>query len=245
MYSRKSNANNRRIAKNTIVRILVILGLIVTVIVAGCVGGEKSENGVTPTPQKTPEAIDPEVTSELVEPEVTPATNSSSDGDGMIEKYNLDKLISLSDNIVIGEVTDVLRSEWNTQDGNKPVSSDSSNVIYTDAHINVEEYLKNKLDTTNITVRVLGGIIGQDRMDVGDQPSYNKGEKVLIFLKKDDDDRTKDIGDQHFVTVGAVQGKVSISPNNEVVIGDAKMSIDELRVIIAGKGTKSTTTVTN
>lgn len=197
---------------------LVIISMMALVIVTGCIDEEKKNTDIgTPTPEKTP------------------VTVISSSSEGIMEKFNLQKLVSMSDSIVVGKVTEVFQSEWNTPDGKKPVNNRTSNIIYTDVNIKVLEYLRNPLDTTAITVRVLGGIVGLDGLNIEDQPSYSQGETVLLFLKKDDDPRTKDIGDKHFVTAGLAQGKISILQNNETVIGDEKMSLDDFRVRIMGK----------
>ncbi len=198
--------------------ILVIISITALAIVTGCVGGEK-KNADIPAPT----------------PENTPATVISSGSEGIMEKFNLQKLVSMSDSIVVGKVTEVFQSKWNTPDGKKPVNNSISNIIYTDVNLKVSEYIRNPLDSKAITVRVLGGIVGQDSMNIEDQPSYSSGETVLVFLKKDDDPRTRDIGEKHFVTAGLVQGKISILQNNEIVIGDEKMSLDELRVRITRK----------
>ena len=198
--------------------ILVIISMMALVIVTGCIDEEKKNADIgTPTPEKTP------------------VTVISSSSEGIMEKFNLQKLVSMSDSIVVGKVTEVFQSEWNTPDGKKPMNNRTSNSIYTDVNIKVLEYIRNPLDTTAITVRVLGGIVGLDGLNIEDQPSYSQGETVLLFLKKDDDPRTKDIGDKHFVTAGLAQGKISILQNNETVIGDEKMSLDDVRVRITGK----------
>ncbi len=198
--------------------ILLIISTLVLVIVTGCIDGEKKNTDIgTPTPEKTP------------------VTVISSSSEGIMEKFNLQKLESMSDSIVVGKVTEVFQSKWNTPDGKKPVNNSTPNIIYTDVNIKVLEFIRNPLDTTAIQVRVLGGIVGQDGLNIEDQPSYSPGETVLLFLKKDDDPRTKDIGDKHFVTAGLVQGKISILQNNETVIGDEKISLDDVRVRIKGK----------
>jgi len=50
----------------------------------------------------------------------------------------------MSDNIIIGEVSDILPSRWNTPDGKRPTIDSNSTMllIYTDANINVEESSK-------------------------------------------------------------------------------------------------------
>lgn len=198
--------------------ILVIISIIALTIVTGCIDEEtKNADNATLTPGKTPVAV------------------TSSSSEGIMEKFNLQKLVSMSDSIVVGNVTEVFQSKWNTPDGNKPMNNSTSNIIYTDVNIKVFEYLKDPLDATSITVRVLGGIVGQDSINIEDQPSYSPGETVVLFLKNDADPRTKDIGEKHFVTAGLAQGKISVLQNNVTFIGNEKMSLDDIRVRIKGK----------
>ena len=232
--------------KHSNMRILAILGLVTLIAVTGCIDNEKSTDvNVTPVQQVTPEQ---EVSTTPVQPG-TPEPVISSGTTGMIERYSLDKLVSISDSVVIAEVIGVSPSRWNTQDGEKPVvngSDSTSYTIYTDVNVKILEYIKgsssntvdNTVDNTVITVRVLGGTVGQDEQYVEDQPSYNVNEKVLIFLKNDNDPRTKDVGNKHMTTVGLIQGKISIPVDNEIIIGDTKMSLTEAKVIITGKGEK-------
>lgn len=200
-----------------------ITAILVTIIlVTGCVEDKKDQPKdqpiVTPIPGKTPESTTPGT--------IVPDTQ------GIMEKYSLEKLISMSDSIVIGTTLDI-SSKWNTPDGKKSIT-DSNDFIYTDVDIKSEEYLKNPSSAEIITVRVLGGTVGQDTSDVEDQPSFKTGEKVLIFLKEDTDPRTKDIGGKHLVVAGLIQGKITISENNDVTIGDEKMTLENVRIKVKG-----------
>lgn len=199
-------------------RIWMMAIMVTIIIVTGCIEDKEDQGGIIPI-----------VTSEQT-PELTTAPQP--DTQGIMERYSLEKLISMSDSIVIGTTLDI-SSKWNTPDGKKP-AIDNDNFIYTDIDIKSEEYLKNPLDAGIITVRVLGGTVGQDTSDVEDQPSFNTGEKILIFLKEDADPRTKDIGGKHLVVAGLIQGKIVISENNGVTIGDDKMTLEDVRTKIKG-----------
>ena len=218
MKNKENRIRMKKVAISNNLWIFSIVSIMVLVIVTGCIDEEKKNTDIgTPTPEKTP------------------VTVISSSPEGIMEKFNLQKLESMSDSIVVGKVTEVFQSKWNTPDGKKPANNLTSNIIYTDVNINVFEYIRDPLDATAIKVRVLGGIVGQDAMNMEDQPSYSPGETVLLFLKNDDDPRTRDIGDKHFVTAGLAQGKISILENNEIIIGDEKMSLDDVKVRIKGK----------
>lgn len=209
--------------KNTYIWILVIFGLMTIVIMTGCINDAKKNGDIA---KQTPQGI-------IVTPisQGTSGRAVSSSTSYILEKYDLKKLVSMSDNIIIGDVSNVLPSKWNTPDGKRPSENNNTPpyIIYTDTNIKIVENLKGSLNST-IIVRTLGGTVGQDTQNVEDQPSYNINEKVLIFLKKDNDPRTQDIGDDHFITVGLVQGKIPISQNNDVIIGDEKMSLDDFRI---------------
>jgi hypothetical protein len=237
--------NNKKDNNMRVFVMLGLIGLITLVAITGCIDKgkvidiNKSVN-MTPVPHTTSGK-------EVVVTPIPQGTNGagiSSSTSGIIERYNLDKLIYMSDSIVIAEVINLLPSRWSTPSGNKPTTNNGMlYTIYTDADIKIVEYLKgssgNIADNATITVRMLGGTVGQDKQYVEDQPSYSVHEKVLVFLKNDSDRRTVDIGGKHFVTVGMMQGKISIPADNKIIIGDVKMSLEEARVVIAGKGNRS------
>jgi len=79
-----------------------------------------------------------------------------------------------ADLIVTGKVTQQ-NSSWN---------SDNTK-IYTEATIQVEEYLKGNNNGNSVVVRYLGGEVG----DVGElyshMPRFENEEEVLVFLKRD------------------------------------------------------------
>jgi len=213
--------------KNRKILVAGIFGLILLVIMSGCVSGEKKDNG-TLVPQDT--------SSKDTSSKDTPKGVSSSTG-SMLEKYDIKKLISMSDNIIIGDVSEVLPSMWNTPDGKRaPNDSGEGLFIYTDAKIKIGESLKGSLDKDTVVIRVLGGIVEPQGQFSEDQPTYQTNEKVLVFLKKDSNPKTKDVGIEHMTTTGLIQGKISISQNNEVIIGGEKMSLDDARIKITESG---------
>lgn len=228
--------------KDSKVIIFVILGIVALITITGCIDNESKEN-VTNTnddTNATPASTIPgkETVSTPVG-QVTSEPGISSSTSGKMTLYSLEDLVSASDVIAIVEVIDVLPSVWNTQNGDKPTVNDGlPHTIYTDANVKVVEYLKGASDSTAITIRMIGGKVGQDNQYIENQPSYSTNEKVLVFLKNDNDPRTKDVGNKHMVTAGLAQGKISIPNNNEVIVGDKKMTMDEARVIITGKGEK-------
>ncbi len=136
-----------------------------------------------------------------------------------------------SDMIVIGTVKEILPSKWNTIDGKRPNNTDSFSpfcFIYTDIVVNVNKYLKNPLSSKEVTVRVDGGTVGNDRLIVDEEPSFKTGEKVLLYLMKDDSPGTKGIDPEHFKVTGALQGKFTLTDAGKAVRPDENITLDEL-----------------
>ncbi len=204
--------------KNTKITIYIIIAI---VIMTGCVDKENLDNGVE---QNISDDGDKNIS----------AGNNiiSSSNDKMLERYSLEKLILESDRIIIGRVINIMPSKWNTIDGKKDDSRGS--IIYTDVNIKVGEYLKGggDFDKKTVTVRILGGTVEQDIQNVEDQPRYYDNERVLVFLKNDKDVRTKDIGIDHFTTVGLIQGKIPILQKDEVFFDGKKMLLKDIKDMI-------------
>lgn len=57
--------------------------------------------------------------------------------------------------------------------------------IYTDATIQVEEYLKGNTNESSIVVTYLGGEVGGVGELYTHMPKFNDDEEILVFLKKD------------------------------------------------------------
>ncbi len=80
-----------------------------------------------------------------------------------------------SDAIIVGKVTEQI-SNWN----------ENKTKIYTQATIQVDEYLKGINNGNSVVVTYLGGEVG----DVGEMyshmPRFEDKEEVLVFLKKDE-----------------------------------------------------------
>jgi hypothetical protein len=130
------------------------------------------------------------------------------------EVLNVSYLAEKSDTIQIGKVIEILPSKWNTPDGKRPqILADE--IIYTDAVIEVERYLKNPQSKSKIVVRTLGGTVGSDSMAVEDEASFKAGERVFVFLTKDDP-FTLGIQPEHYRVVGWIHGKFRIEDGQAV-----------------------------
>lgn len=150
---------------------------------------------------------------------------------GSLEEYSYNDLNNHADTILIGNVKEILPSRWNSIDGKMNKSALEINpgeLIYTDIIISVDKYLKNSLSSDEVTVRVVGGTIGNITMSSDIEPSFESGEKVLLYLSNDTYPYTKDIGSEHFVVTGYVQGKFRLTDDGKAVRYDKTVSQEEL-----------------
>ncbi len=85
----------------------------------------------------------------------------------------LEELSQKSDLIITGNVTKVI-SRW---DANKAR-------IWTYITIVPTEYLKGTKSTNEITIKIIGGKVGDITMDVSGVPKFNSNEQTFLFLKK-------------------------------------------------------------
>lgn len=132
----------------------------------------------------------------------------SSEGLWDAQVLNVSYLSKGSDIIVLGEVKEILPSKWTTTDGQKPSIIDDER-IYTDVVIKIDEYLKNPQSAKEITVRTLGGTVGEVKMKNEDEAEFEPHEKVLLLLTTEDP-FSKNIGEQHYRVTGWVHGKFKI-----------------------------------
>ena len=139
--------------------------------------------------------------------------------------YTHEELRDHSDTIVIGTVKEILPPRWNTADGKQPHKlfynlEYPDDIIYTDIVISVDEYLKNPLSSRELIVRVTGGTIGDFSMTTDADPSFNSGEKVLLYLRKDANPNTKDIGPEHFIVTDFYRGKYTLTDDGKATTPD-------------------------
>ncbi|AKB77541.1 hypothetical protein MSHOH_1058 [Methanosarcina horonobensis HB-1 = JCM 15518] len=147
-----------------------------------------------------------------------------------IPALNHTELNNCSDTIVIGTVQEILPSKWNTADGKRPSNTDDAFspfcLIYTDVVISVDKYLKNPLSSKEVTVRVEGGTAGHDTLIADYEPTFQPGEKILLYLIKDFGPGTKNIDPEHFRVTGYKQGKFTLT-NDGKAIGFDRESISQ------------------
>ncbi len=90
---------------------------------------------------------------------------------GILMDLSLEDLTTGADWIVIGTVEN-MESRWN----------DSQDYIYTYLTLSVDEYLKNPLDETELTIQIPGGVVDDTEQRVSDTPEFLPGEHVVLFL---------------------------------------------------------------
>lgn len=125
------------------------------------------------------------------------------------------ELISESETIVIGSVTEVYSHIG--QDG----------LVYTDAVIEIEHYLNptdQELYGSSVTVRTIGGRVGQTVSLVSGMPGFEEGQNVLVFLNYE-------VALSIFVVNGELQGKYTFDTRRRRVI-ENNLGADEFIAIL-------------
>ena len=131
-------------------------------------------------------------------------------GQGLVEKLTLDELTARADCILVGEVSDI--ACYRKGEGN----------IYTLVTLSVEQAIKGQ-PQEEIAVGIPGGELNSQTLWVEDVPSFQSGERVVVFLEE---------SEGVFSVAGGFQGKFSIGRNN-MVSGNILLSefIDQIRQI--------------
>ena len=119
----------------------------------------------------------------------------------LMVEYDLDRLVNESTDIVTGKVTQK-ESKWN----------EDKTIIFTEVTVKVTEAIKGQ-DKESLIVQYPGGqITGSDGKGIGmgrsDQPRFQVGENIMLFLHKDE---TK----QAFKVTGQFQGKFDLAKDPE------------------------------
>lgn len=127
-------------------------------------------------------------------------------------KLTPEEIVNQSDGIIIGTVKDL-------QTAKVPSSFRSGKEdIVTNAVISVEKYLFNpkNLPLPDITVQTVGGTIGKESMTMEDSPVFEKGQRVIVFLRQEKDNT--------LTVFGGSQGKYTIN-NGSVADGAQEQEI--------------------
>jgi hypothetical protein len=132
-------------------------------------------------------------------------------------KLTQEELVAGADWIMVGMVTDS-KSQWN----------DDRTRIYTLVTLSVEEWLKGQSGGKKIVIKIPGGEVNGITQQTEDVASLKIGEKVLVFLKLNNDGTT--------TVFGGFQGKRTIEGDG--VVG-SKLSVKELVSQIKAEVAKS------
>ncbi len=107
-------------------------------------------------------------------------------------KSPLEEFINSADSVVVGTVVEQ-NSYWN----------DEHTGIYTSVVLSVEEMLKGTASQDRITVTLPGGEVDEIGEWVSNMPSFDQGERVVVFLKK--------LPKEQFEVYGGFRGKFTIA----------------------------------
>jgi hypothetical protein len=130
---------------------------------------------------------------------------------GLVEKLTLDDLAARADLVLLGKAVDVTGHE------------EASGNVYTLVTFSVEQFFKG--ETANqVVVSVPGGKLDGQIQVVEDAPSFQLGERVVVFLEK---------GDGIFRVLGGFQGKFTIDKNNMVGNVPLQEFVEQVRNAIA------------
>jgi hypothetical protein len=105
---------------------------------------------------------------------------------------SFDELVGRAEMIFQGTVTDV-RSEWTGEGAQRHIMSYVT--------VNVEEAIKGN-PGTSVTLRMLGGTVGAETMEVSDAPKFKVGDRDILFVENN--------GTQFVPLVGIMHGRFRV-----------------------------------
>ena len=140
-----------------------------------------------------------------------------------------DELVERAQLIFEGTVTDV-RSEW--------IGEGAQRHIVSYVTVKVEDALKGDAGTS-YTLRMLGGTVGDDTMEVTDSPKFKVGDRDILFVENN--------GTQFVPLVGIMHGRFRVQQDQQsgaaVVLTDEGRAVGDLTQL--GKDEHGHRTVTD
>lgn len=135
---------------------------------------------------------------------------------GMLAKLDKNQLLGASDAVVIGTI---ISTESFKAPSDIFPNQDS---VYTNVIIKVQQYPYNPKGYTykQITVRTLGGQIGNEKTEVTEGHVYREGQTALMFVRQVNDSEFKDVAPQGTYTVNS-DGSLGADEREHVFIRDA------------------------
>ncbi len=137
---------------------------------------------------------------------------------------SFDELVSRAETIVQGTVTEV-RSEWAGEGAQRHIVSYVT--------LRVEDTFKGN-PGKQITLRMLGGTVGAETMEVADAPRFKAGDRDVLFVENN--------GTQFVPLVGIMHGRYRVQKDQagrDVIMtnsGSPVGSVDEVGKESAGEG---------
>ena len=134
---------------------------------------------------------------------------------------SFDQLVEDAQLIFEGKVTDV-RCEWAGQGAER--------VIVSYVTFEIEDALKGS-PGTNVTLRLLGGTIGNETITIADAPVFQKGDRDILFVENN--------GSQFIPLVGIMHGRFRVQPDGvsgiDIVTDYAGHSLGQVSPVAAAE----------
>jgi len=125
-----------------------------------------------------------------------------------------DELVSQAELIFQGTVTDV-KSQWTGEGAQRHIVSFVT--------FKVDEQIKGDAGVS-YTLRMMGGTVGDDTMEVSDSPKFTRGDRDILFVENN--------GRQFIPLVGISHGRFHVKRDSEsgedLVVGDRGEAVGDL-----------------
>ncbi len=144
---------------------------------------------------------------------------------GIIPELTERELILNSDLIIRGSVSEVLDSRWSNEKLER--GENIPNIMQTDVIIDVNDVIDGDCIGDYVTVRINKGEDENTVVYSDGYPDFAEGEKVLLFLARDDSGLATD--EDYYVLTGMKQGKYCLE-NNEIDAYSNDATIEDLYV---------------
>lgn len=170
--------------------------------------------GLTVGPDHGTTLAHPRPTAPVVSPHPTPPATSTTGSVGTRVSYDLERLVTASDRIVVGTVTDV---------EHYPASSASGRLDYVLAGISIDTVIKGPPGSHLVAF----DYVYRNTVD-SDAPqgaTFTPGSRILLFLSSSVGTVHADIRPQHWQVTGGGQGEYTMTgdePNAPFTLGDVK-----------------------
>lgn len=123
------------------------------------------------------------------------------------------ELILDSDIIIAGTVKNIGDGKWSNPDFK---DKNKRNIIQTDIIVGIDDLLSGEYKNKDVTVRIDKGYNKETntKMISDGYPDFKVGERVILFLVRDDSDLKTD--EDYFILVGMKQGKWNITNDKKI-----------------------------